>query len=41
MLPDALVSMIQVLGSLKVKYAVGLPDCAKIVMDEDNVICVA
>jgi len=36
-----LMSMIQILGALKVKHVVGLPDCAKIAVDKDGVICVA
>jgi len=31
--------MIQVLEALKVKHAVGLPDCAKVAVNEDGVIC--
>ena len=37
---DVSVSMIQLLGVLKVNHAVELSDCAKIVVDEDSVICV-
>ena len=38
---DAPVSMIQVLGAQKVKHSVELPNCAKIVADEDSMIFVA
>ena len=31
-------SMIQVLGTLKVKHALELPNCAKVAVDEDSVI---
>lgn len=33
--------MIQIVGDLEVKYAVELPDCAKIAVDEGGVICAA
>jgi len=35
------VSMIQILGAQEVKYVVGLPDCAKIAVNEDDVIYIA
>ena len=31
--------MVQALGALQVKHAVGLPECAKIVVDEDGDMC--